>query len=68
MIYTVIVFIIFLIYVGYSEYRHKKESERTRELRIENERRFDEIERYAYTDIRELKEVLDEVKKKYVEK
>lgn len=68
MIYTVIVFIIFLFYVAYNEIRHKREFDRIIELRIDNEKRFNEFERYAYTDVRELKDVIDEVRETYVKK
>ena len=58
-----IIFSLFVIYVGFNEYRfynYKKEDERKDIL---YEKRFNEFENYAYTDIRDLLDFLDEVKK-----
>ena len=58
-----IIFSLFVIYVGFNEYRfynYKKEDKRKDVL---YEKRFNEFENYAYTDIRDLLDFLDEVKK-----
>jgi len=51
------------IYIAYNEYRRVKEKTRRNQRLVENEKRFNEFENYAYTDIRELLDFLDEVKK-----
>lgn len=58
-----IIFSLFVIYVVYNEWTRYKDKKEFTRIRIEYEKRFNEFENYAYTDIRELLDFLDEVKK-----
>lgn len=57
-----VIFSLFIIYVVYNEWTRYKDKKEFTRIRIENENRFNEFENYAYTDIRELLDFLDEVK------
>ena len=57
--------VILALFVILTEYRHRKSVKEREYFRIEVRERLEEIEKYAYTDIRELLEFLDKVKLEY---
>ena len=54
-----------IVFIILTELRHRKSIKQRELFRIEVRERLDEIEKYAYTDIRELLEFLDKVKLDY---
>jgi len=61
-----IMFSLFVIYAVYNEWTRYKNKKEVIRVMAESEKRFNEIEKYAYTDIRQLNDILKEVKKRYV--
>jgi hypothetical protein len=57
-----VLFGLFVGYVIFNEYTRKKEKQMFKKYVVENEKRFNEFEKYAYTDIRDLQEYLKKVK------